>query len=194
MKPIYIIIGIPGAGKNTQGVMLAKELGFAHVDAGETFDEIIKRRVEPYWSLIQETYTNGQPIPSEQFIDIIRGRLQRDDCMDGVVLTQNTKSVDEIQMMLIMFKSLGFELRQVFSLEIPRDVAIQRNIARKMNQESIKDQDIDTLTARIDNYVRIYPSIRDFYAQKNILTPIDGELSKDEVFQKILESLNIVHG
>jgi adenylate kinase len=194
MKPVYIIIGLPGAGKNTQGTRLAKALNLPHIDAGETFGRIIKQKVEPYWSKIEDTYTTGKPIPSEYFLQIIHDRFSQSDCNKGVVLTQNTKSVEEVKLMEKMFKELGFELKHVFSLETSREVVIERNIQRLNGVFTAKDPSIEGLTKRIDTYVELYPHIRNFYKEQGLLIEVDGELPPDGVFQKVFESLNIEHG
>ena len=39
-----VLIGAPGSGKGTQAVLLAKELGIAHVSSGELFRESVGAR------------------------------------------------------------------------------------------------------------------------------------------------------
>ena len=81
MKNI-ILIGMPGAGKSTVGVVLAKKLGYAFMDAdlviqareGKLLHEIISEQgVEGFWQVEEEV--NESILTERTVIEDIRERL-----------------------------------------------------------------------------------------------------------------------
>jgi adenylate kinase len=190
MKPVYIIIGIPGSGKNTQGKLLAEKLNIPHIDAGDTFTEIIRTRSTVYWEEIAATYKLG-PISTELFMKIMGEKFESEPLKNGFILTQNTKSPDEIIVMFNKLKSLDFDIQQIFCLNISRDTAIERAIKRLDGKFTEKEPNIESLIARVDKYCELFDSIKEYYKGHQMLVEIDGEQAEPVVFEKILEHLTI---
>jgi adenylate kinase len=184
MKPVYIFIGIPGSGKDTQAKLLAQKLKLPHVDAGSTFREIIQKKLK-YWEYIEQTYTHSLPIPSDMFFKIMAEKFMSEDCSRGFILSQNTKSVEEATDLQKLLNELGFELKHVYYLTLDRDEAVRRAIKRLDGKFTEKEPDEATLVKRIDNYVQIVPTIVDYYRGLGVLVEIDGTQSVETIAQQV---------
>jgi adenylate kinase len=190
MKPVYIFIGIPGSGKDTQAALLSEELGLPHVDAGKTFREVIRNKSK-YWDYIQETYTHSLPIPSDMFFKIMTEKFLSESCSKGFILSQNTKSVEEADDLNKLLNEIGFTLHKVFFLDIERETAISRALERLNGVFTEKEPDEETLVKRIDTYIDIIPAIKEYYTQKGILVLLDGEQHVDEIFKQVRHSFDV---
>ena len=78
-QSLYIVLlGAPGAGKGTQAVALAKELGIAHVSSGDLFRENLQNGTE--LGVLAKSYMDkGELVPDEVTISMVMDRLDRTD-------------------------------------------------------------------------------------------------------------------
>ena len=80
-----LLLGPQGAGKGTQGKLVAAEHGIPHVATGDMLRAAIAdgselgRKVSPI-------YDSGRLVPDDLMIELIRDRLARDDTAEGFVL------------------------------------------------------------------------------------------------------------
>jgi adenylate kinase len=75
-EPLYIVLlGAPGAGKGTQAVALAGQLGIAHVSSGDLFRENLQKGTE--LGLLAKSYMDrGELVPDEVTISMVMARLR----------------------------------------------------------------------------------------------------------------------
>lgn len=190
MKDVYIIIGIPGSGKDTQANLLSAKLNLPHIAAGKLFAEIVERKLE-YWELISKAFQESLPIPSDVFYSIIFDKILSKECENGFILTVNSKSIDEIKTTNEFIKENGFEIQKVFMLNISKETALKRAIKRLNGKFTVKEPSMEALVERIENYNRIFQSVKEFYEKTNVLVEINGELPENEVFEKICEKISM---
>ncbi len=191
LKPVYVIIGIPGSGKDTQAEILARTLRLPHLDAGKTFSRVLEEKGDASEE-IARTFKQSQPVPTEIFMDVIFRELQNRRYSDGFVFTQNTRSVEEADRMLRKLMESGFEVVKVILLEVSKDTAIKRNLERFHHGSTPKDPDVPTLIARIENYYRTIESIKKYYSDKQLLSIVDAEAEVDDIAEHIVESMQPV--
>ncbi len=79
-ETLYIVLlGAPGAGKGTQAVALAAELGLVHVSSGDLFRENLQKGTE--LGLLAKGYMDrGELVPDDVTISMVMERLSRTDC------------------------------------------------------------------------------------------------------------------
>ncbi len=185
MKPVYIIIGIPGSGKNTQGELLAKKLGYKHIDAGDT--------IKAYLSLhpgFAASFNSG-PFPTSELLKVLKMEVTKNLNYKGIIFTQHSKDSREFDEINEMLRKLGCELKKVFCLNISRETAISRSMLRLGGKFTEKEPNVAKIVSRIDSFLNLIPAFKNYCADKGILVDINGELSQNEVFENILAEINM---
>ena len=80
-----IMLGGPGSGKGSVGGILADYYKIPHISTGDIFRNEIKNETE-LGLQIKELIANGQLVSDDLTIEIVKHRLLKPDCENGVVL------------------------------------------------------------------------------------------------------------
>lgn len=123
-----VLIGMPGAGKSTVGVVLAKKLGFAFLDSdlliqsreGKLLHEIIEEQgVEKFWAIEEETNLSidaGRTVIATGGSVIYGSRAMEHLGQNGVIVYLQL-SCEEIARRLGDLNERGVTLREGQTLE-----------------------------------------------------------------------------
>src|SRR6201994_2348058 len=71
MRMRVLMIAPPGAGKGTQGALIAAHFGIAHIATGELLREHVARRTS-LGLAVQEYLDRGELVPDQVVLDMVR--------------------------------------------------------------------------------------------------------------------------
>ena len=91
-----ILLGAPGAGKGTQAVKLAERYKIPHISTGDIFRSNIKEKT-PIGIVAKSSIDKGQLVPDEVTIQIVKERLEKDDCKNGYLLDGFPRTVSQAE-------------------------------------------------------------------------------------------------
>ncbi len=80
-----VIFGPQGAGKGTQGARIAEKYGIPAISTGEIFRWAIKGKTS-LGNKVLEYVDAGKLVPDDLTIQVIKERLDAQDCQDGFLL------------------------------------------------------------------------------------------------------------
>src|SRR5438067_94239 len=81
----YLIIGIQGAGKSTQGNLLSKSLHIPYLSTGHIFRNLSHEKTQ-LGRYIKELYNAGRLIPDDKTLKIVTEYLHRPQYAKGFIL------------------------------------------------------------------------------------------------------------
>lgn len=202
-----ILLGAPGAGKGTQAVRLAKRYNIPHISMGDIFRSNIKERT-PIGIVAKSYIDKGQLVPDEVTIQIVKERLEKDDCKNGYLLDGFPRTVSQAEALD------GFsEIDSVVNIDVPLNKLMRRitgrrvcgkcgesyhidyldgsTSCRKCDGELIQraDDNEETVGKRLEVYEKQTAPLIDHYKSKGKLIDIDGDGDIDSVFAAIVERL-----
>jgi adenylate kinase len=177
-----LLLGPPGSGKGTQATRLADAYALAYIGLGEMLRaSATAGRLGELEPLLAE----GELLPDDVVIGLIRERLAQDDAEPGFVLDGFPRSLAQGQALDLLLDELGRPLTIVLELRVPDGKCMERLLAR--GHESGRSDDVrDVILRRLDLYHRETEPLVGYYeASGRRIVGLHGERSPDEVWGEI---------
>lgn len=177
----FIFLGPPGSGKGTQAQRLAQQLQIPHISTGEMLREAIANAT-PLGQKAQSYVDQGELVPDELLLDLIRERLQQNDAQKGWILDGFPRNVNQAEFLAQLLTQVDQFDECVISLEVPDQVIIERLL-----QRGRKDDQEATIRRRLDVYQEQTAPVIEYYRQRDKLHRVNGDQTLDQVSASLTE-------
>lgn len=205
-----VLLGLPGAGKGTQGERISKKYGIPHISTGNMIRSIIDSGSE-LGELVKQYTTAGKLIPDEYVIEMVQQRVAEDDCQKGWILDGFPRTVQQAISLDKSLSDKSIEIDYALEIRISEEEALRRISQRRecsecgmvynlMHKETAvegvcdkcggklyqrTDDNIETASARLKVYMEQTHPVVHYYAQAGKLISINGERDINEVFAEV---------
>jgi adenylate kinase len=185
-----LLLGPQGAGKGTQGRLIAAEHGIPHVATGDMLraaiygDTELGRRVKPI-------YDAGQLVPDDLMIALIRERFGEEDARRGFVLDGFPRTMPQAEALEEMLREIGRDLDVVFEFQLADAVGVERML-RRAAEEGRADDTPEAIDERLRLYHAETEPLIEYYRTRGNLVGIHADRPVQEVFREIAQTLEQV--
>ncbi|MBR4701922.1 MAG: adenylate kinase [Oscillospiraceae bacterium] len=205
-----ILLGAPGAGKGTQAETISKEFGIPTISTGNILREAIKNGT-PTGLKAKRFMDNGQLVPDDVIIGIVRDRVARDDCRNGYILDGVPRTIPQAEAL----ERFGVQIDKVVSIEIDDAVIEARMTGRRVcgvcgasyhvtaNPPKIdgvcnlcggelvirKDDRPETVRDRLTVFHKQTEALKGYYENLGKLALVEGNQPIEDVHRDILAAL-----
>jgi adenylate kinase len=195
-------MGAPGAGKGTHAKDIVAKFDIPHISTGD----ILRAEVAKGSDLGEtaKTYMDtGKLLPDDIVIEIIKKRLQEDDCRKGFLFDGFPRTIVQAEML-----DKVADIEAVIYLRCEDDILLKRLTGRRMTDdgkiyniyfdpppEHVKvyqrdDDNEETIRERLKIFYDTFSPIMDFYKGKGVFYEVKGDDPREQVFSSILTILN----
>lgn len=205
-----IFLGPPGAGKGTQAQIVCQRLGIPQVSTGDMLRAAIAAGTEMGLKA-KEYMDQGQLVPDEVVIGIVKDRLADADCQKGYILDGFPRTVEQAAALGTFAK-----IDVAINLDVPDDVLVKRLSGRRvcplcgapyhvdrLNGETVcradgtpliqrDDDKAETVLNRLAVYHQKTAPLIDHYRAEGLLKNIGGGLSLEEISEEIFRTLEAI--
>lgn len=127
---IVILLGPPGVGKGTQGVLLCQAQGFRHVATGDLL-RAARREGTELGRKAQAFMDRGELVPDEVIIGMVEEVLDDVGADQGVVFDGFPRTVPQAEALATALGDRDRSVDRVLVLTAPDDVLVKRVVGRR---------------------------------------------------------------
>lgn len=209
-----IIMGAPGAGKGTQAEIIAARENIPAISTGQILRDAMAAGTE-LGKTAKGYVENGDLVPDEIVIGIVRDYLKSDVCANGFILDGFPRSIAQAEAL----EKMGVVIDAVLSI----DVSDERIVARMSGRRVCKcgasyhidykpskvegicdkcsselyiraDDKAETVLTRLHNYHAQTEPLLAFYNERGKLVRVEGQEEVEDTTRLVREALVKVGG
>lgn len=121
-----VLLGPPGAGKGTQAEWISEEYDVPRISTGDMLRDHVARQTQ-LGNLAKRYMNEGELVPDDVVIQMMRERLEEEDCRDGFLLDGYPRTLYQAQ---ALDEAGGLEL--VLYLDVGDEEIVQRMSGRRV--------------------------------------------------------------
>ena len=126
-----VLMGLPGAGKGTQAEKIVEKYGIPHISTGDMFRAAIKESTE--LGLQAKSFMDqGNLVPDEVTIGIVRERLSKEDCAEGFLLDGFPRTVAQAEALENILSDLNKKIDYVINIDVDQEFLMERLTGRRI--------------------------------------------------------------
>jgi adenylate kinase len=209
-----ILMGLPGAGKGTQAEKIVEKYQIPHISTGDMFRSAIKEGTD-LGKKAKSFMDQGELVPDEVTIGIVKERLQKPDCEKGFLLDGFPRTIAQAEALENLLKELDSPLDYVLHVDVPQEKLVDRLTGRRVCPEcgatyhvlynppkvegkcdndgadliQREDDRPETVSKRLEVNIAQQQPLLDFYEDKNYLVNINGDQDIHVVFEDVDKQL-----
>ena len=199
-----ILLGPPGAGKGTQAQFIKDALGIPQISTGDMLRTAVGSGSE-LGARVKAVMDSGALVSDEIIIDLVKERIEADDCAKGFLFDGFPRTIPQAQAM----DDAGIPIDAVVEIQVADEELIKRITGRRVHPgsgrvyhvlynppqpdgvddltgEALQQREDDTeatVRERLSVYYEQTQPLVDFYRGKSVIkyTEIDGSGAVEDI-------------
>ena len=211
------ILGGPGSGKGTQAKLLSERYRVPQISTGDLLRDVVKND-QGLGAQVKELMDNGQLVSDSIVSKLLEDRLINKDTRRGFIVDGYPRSIPQAQTLDTLLGMLGKPLQIAINIDVDGDILVKRitgriscadcgaiynehffppKIANKCDKcgggrfESRDDDNVETVTMRLEVYHRETAPLITYYRAQHKLRTMTGTGDIDQIHQKLCDIIDL---
>ncbi len=178
-----LLMGPPGAGKGTQGALLAEARGMPKFATGDLLRDAVKRGT-PLGLQAKELMEAGHLVSDELILGIVREELGKPAARNGVIFDGVVRTIPQAEGVERLLAEQGRSMSAVLFFDVSDDEILAR-LAKRREIESRADDDPQAVAIRLKAYRKQTAPVLDWYEDRKLVHHIPAVGSVSEIAEKV---------
>ena len=178
-----LLLGPPGAGKGTQGVILAGWLGLPKFATGDLIRDAIARGT-PLGREAKAVYDSGALVRDDLIMGIVREELAKPAAAGGVVFDGVVRTIPQAEGVAALLAERGRRMDKVLFFDVSNEEILSR-IAKRRTIEGRTDDDPAAVERRLRAYREQTAPVLEWYEQRGGVTRIPAVGTVEEIAERV---------
>ena len=184
-----LMIAPPGAGKGTQGIVIAEHFGIPHIASGDLLRDHVARGTE-LGQAVKGYLDRGELVPDQVVLDMVRHAFEENQGR-GYVLDGMPRTMDQARALYEIAVELDMTADVALHLKV-EDSALVRRLLGRAQQSGRSDDTEDVIRRRLALYYEVTHPILEWYGERGILVSVDANRPAELVGRHILTALEVL--
>ena len=182
-----LLLGPPGAGKGTQGQILAERLGIPKFATGDLIRDAIARGT-PLGKEAKAVYDSGALVRDDLIMGIVREELAKPAAAQGVVFDGVVRTIPQAEGVAQLLAELGRRMDQVLFFEVT-DGEILARIEKRRGIEGRSDDEPASVKRRLEAYRTQTAPVLAWYEGRGGVTRIPATGAVGEIAERVRQAV-----
>ena len=178
-----LLLGPPGAGKGTQGALIATRLGLPKFATGDLLRDAVKRGT-PIGLKVKATMEAGALVNDDLIMGVVRDELGKPDAAAGVIFDGVVRTIPQAEGVARLLAERSRRMDTVLFFEIADQVILDR-LSRRREIEGRADDEADAVKTRLEAYRVQTAPVLEYYRKNGNVHMIDAVGSVEAVAERV---------
>lgn len=178
-----LLLGPPGAGKGTQGAILAEALGLPKFATGDLLRDAVARQT-PLGRQAKAVMEAGELVSDDIILGVIRDELDQPRAAGGVILDGVVRTIPQAEGMAAMLAERGRRIDHVLFFDVADEELLDR-LEKRRGVEGRADDDPAAVARRLRAYREQTAPVLDWYEARGGVTRLDAVGAIDEIAARV---------
>lgn len=183
-----VLLAPPGAGKGTQGKLLAEHYAIPHIATGDLLRDHVERGTDVGRD-VQRELDAGELVSDELVLKMVQESLEKAKG-GGYVLDGYPRTVNQAIVGRQMAEKIGMGAQAAIYLAADDEAELIRRVIKRAEEEGRTDDTEDVIRQRLETYRQETAPVIDHYRERHTLIEVDGLQPIEDVTRDIVEKLS----
>jgi adenylate kinase len=182
-----LLMGPPGAGKGTQGAILAESLGLPKFATGDLLRDAVKRGT-PLGRQAKAVMEAGHLVSDDLILGVIREEMAKAEAAKGVIFDGVVRTIPQAEGMQRILAEQGRKMDAVLFFDVSDEEILSR-LGRRRELEHRPDDDPAAVSTRLRTYREQTAPVLAWYEARNGLRRIPATGSVEEIAGRVRRAI-----